>query len=85
MHTTGDDLHCDLVVLAVGVDTTELALMLEIVIPQETSPGSLLEPVPNPACSARSRSSIRRRLMNNTMRSTYVRPTMGQCLTYMLR
>ena len=85
MHTTGDDLHCDLVVLAVGVDTTELALLLEIVIPQETSPGVVIRTIPNPACSARYRFSTRRRLMNNTMRSTYVRPTMGQCLTYMLR
>lgn len=39
MHATGDDLHCDLIVLAVGVDTTELALMLEIVIPPGNQPG----------------------------------------------
>ena len=33
VHTTGGDLHSDLFVMAAGVYTTELALMLEIAIP----------------------------------------------------
>ena len=48
VHTTGGDLPCDLVVLAAGVDTTELASKLEIEIPQEESPGVVVRTDPQP-------------------------------------
>ena len=48
VHTSGGDLRCDLVVLAAGVDITELAAGLEIEIPQEDSPGVVIRTNPQP-------------------------------------
>lgn len=48
VHTTHGDLHCDVVVLAAGVDITALAGRLEIEIPQEESPGVVIRTNPLP-------------------------------------
>ena len=48
VHTSRGDLLCDSVVLAAGVDITELAASLEIEIPQENSPGVVIRTDPQP-------------------------------------
>ncbi len=48
VHTTGGDIGCDAVVLAAGVDTTRLAAMAGIRVPQEESPGVVVRTTPLP-------------------------------------
>ena len=44
--TTNDEFSCDIVVLASGVQTTELASLVQVHIPQQRSPGVVIKTTP---------------------------------------
>jgi glycine/D-amino acid oxidase-like deaminating enzyme len=48
VHTSRGDIPCDAVVLAAGVDTTALAAMAGVNVPQEESPGVVIRTDPQP-------------------------------------
>jgi glycine/D-amino acid oxidase-like deaminating enzyme len=48
VQTSRGDIPCDVVVLAAGVDTTTLAAMAEVNVPQEESPGVVIRTDPRP-------------------------------------
>jgi glycine/D-amino acid oxidase-like deaminating enzyme len=48
VHTHHGDIPCDAVVLAAGIDTTALAAMVGVHIPQQESPGVVIRTAPQP-------------------------------------